>query len=189
MNHILNVCSLLIKKLRAADKLVFVKKYFIKFSIFVATLLVISNIINQLKTVDIDRKLLSKSYISAFKNNQHLMQRNKPILIHFWATWCPICSVESSNIESISNHYDVLTVAVKSGNWTELEEYTKKRDLSFKIINDENGDIATQFNISIFPTTIIFDKDAKVIFYEVGYTSNLGLMFRMWYAENFANLF
>ncbi len=37
------------------------------------------------------------------------------ILIHFWATWCPVCTVENDNIQAVAEDYKVLNIAIQSG--------------------------------------------------------------------------
>ncbi|MEW8525990.1 MAG: protein disulfide oxidoreductase, partial [Candidatus Thiodiazotropha endolucinida] len=39
----------------------------------------------------------------------------RPLLVHFWTSWCPICKVESGGIESLLKDYPVVTVAMQSG--------------------------------------------------------------------------
>lgn len=109
--------------------------------------------------------------------------RGKPLLIHFWATWCPACKLEASNIETLSKNYQVITVAIDSGIDDEINEYLKKRELSFDVINDNEGRFASQFSVASFPTTFIYDRDGEIKFSEVGYTSTLGLRLRMWLAD------
>lgn len=136
---------------------------------------VLANIISYYKSTDLNKTKLDLKGISIAKN--------KPILIHFWATWCPTCSIEASNIQTISEHYEVLTIAVDSGDDQNINNYLKKHDLNFKVINDKNSIYSKQFNISVFPTTLIYDKNKNIIFSEVGYTSTIGLMVRMWWAN------
>jgi thiol-disulfide isomerase/thioredoxin len=108
-------------------------------------------------------------------NNYH----DKPILIHIWATWCPTCKLEASNIEKISKHFNVITFAVKSGNNAEINNYLKQHDLHFKTINDNMSYHANTFKVSAYPTTFIYDKNHQLIFSEVGYTSTLMLYLKM----------
>ncbi len=104
-------------------------------------------------------------------------------MIHFWATWCPACKLEASNIENISKTYQVITVAVNSGSDAEINTFLKEKKLSYDVINDNEGKFASKFSISSFPTTFIYDKDGEIKFSEVGYTSTLGLRLRMWLAD------
>lgn len=107
--------------------------------------------------------------------------KGKPLMIHFWATWCPICKAEASNIESVSKEYNVVTIAVKSGKSSEVLSYLQKRNLHFQTLNDTMGYHANAFKVSVFPTTFIYDKKGNLRFSEVGYTSTLMLKLKMWY--------
>ena len=55
--------------------------------------------------------------------------KGKPLLLHFWATWCPVCKIEEGSIQSISEDYNVLTVS----SWSDdTETYLKEKGLNFK---------------------------------------------------------
>ena len=64
-----------------------------------------------------------------------------------------------------------------------FKKYLDNRNLTFKVVSDEEGSLAKMFNISIFPTTIIYDKDRAIFYSDVGYTSTFGLWIRMWLAK------
>lgn len=146
---------------------------------------VIMNIISFLKRPDLNSNLLPQfTYITIDEKEIHSKTyKNKPLLIHFWATWCPACKLESSNIEKFSKYYEVITIAVNSGSDDELKIYMKENDLNFIVVNDMDAIISNKFSISSFPTSFIYDKGGIVKFVEVGYTSTLGLMLRMWLAK------
>lgn len=108
--------------------------------------------------------------------------KKRPILVHFWATWCPVCSLEQSNIESISKDYEVITIAMQSGDADEVHRFMKKEKLSFSVINDESGLLSQTYKIRGVPVSFIINKDNKIKFTEVGYTTELGLRLRLWWA-------
>lgn len=115
--------------------------------------------------------------------SSQLINTKKEIkIIHFWATWCPVCKLEAPNIEYISKDYDLLTVAVKSKD-SDIKQYMKENQLSFKVIDDSNGLLAKDFNVSVYPTTFIYDKNGKLIFSEVGYTTRYSMIFKIWLAK------
>jgi thiol-disulfide isomerase/thioredoxin len=107
----------------------------------------------------------------------------KPLLIHFWATWCPACKLEASNIENLSKEYQVIAIAVNSGSDSEINTFLKEKKLHYDVVNDNEGKFASKFSISSFPTTFIYDKEGEIQFSEVGYTSTLGLKLRMWLTD------
>ncbi len=151
-----------------------IKYYTKEIVLFLVVMTIFANVISFYKSYDLVKQPLDINY--EFK-------KDKPILIHFWATWCPTCKLEASNIQRISQNYEVLTIAVNSGSNKDIKKYMKERGLSFRFINDADGYFATKFNISAYPTTFIYDKDKNLVFSDVGYTSTLGLYARMLWAE------
>ena len=140
------------------------------------------NVISFLKKPKLESNTLQKFELTT-TTQKHISSTDysqKPLLIHFWATWCPTCKLEASNIERLSKKYQVVTVAVNSGSDEDINRFLKKHDLTYLVVNDSEGEFASKFSISSFPTTFIYDKNAEIKFSEVGYTSTWGLEFRMW---------
>ncbi len=160
-------------------------KHYAKELLFTSLLLiVVANALSLFRAPKLADNTLPQ--ISTLLSNKELYStldtQGKPLLIHFWATWCPTCKLEAANIQSISEHYNVLTIAVKSGSDKKINAYLKEHDLNFKVINDQEGILAEQFSVPAYPTTFIYDTDGKLSFSEVGYTSTFGLYLRMWWA-------
>ena len=109
--------------------------------------------------------------------------KDEVTVLHFWATWCPTCRVEISNLDSIAKESRVISVAVKSGDDLELKKYLQEHNLSLLVLNDRDGKLAKKFDITVFPTTLIIDSSSKVFFTQSGYISTIGLKFRLWLAS------
>jgi thiol-disulfide isomerase/thioredoxin len=107
----------------------------------------------------------------------------KPLILHFWATWCSTCRLEAPAIESLSNDYQVVTVAVESGDNSDISAFMEERGYTFPVLSDPDGSIRRLFKVKAFPTTFILDKNGEIVFTDVGYTSNVGLQARMKLAE------
>jgi len=142
-----------------------------------------ANIISLYKSQTLnDTPLLIKS-LRLIDGTNYIFDNDKPVLIHFWATWCPTCKLEASNIELMSKNFNVVTIAVDSGTDEELRIYLKEKNYSFHVVNDTNKELSQKFNIAGYPTTFIYNSDKKLIFSEVGYTSIIGLYLRVWWAS------
>jgi thiol-disulfide isomerase/thioredoxin len=156
-----------------------IKKYLIEFIKLVIVVTVVLNIVSYLKSQSLNKQNLTIKSFELIDNSNFAIPTNKPILVHFWATWCPICELEASNIEFISKHFEVITIAVQSHSTEDLKQYLQKNDLTFKVVDDHNGAFAKQFGISVYPTTFIYGKNQNLINSEVGYPSTFGLYLRM----------
>lgn len=72
-----------------------------------------------------------------------------PVIIDFWAEWCPPCKMLSPIIAEIAEEYDGI---IKVG----------------KINVDEQPELATEFKVSNIPTVIVI-KEGRVTNKSVGY--------------------
>jgi len=151
--------------------------------LFILMMTLFANMISLYKSQELNSSNLPAIDTKLINNDRFTTPIKKPILVHIWATWCPTCKLEAGNIQRVSQSYEVITFAVKSGSDGEIKEFLEKNDLNFKVINDSSAKWASNFNISAYPTTFIYDKNGKLIFSEVGYTSTVGLYLRMWWAS------
>jgi thiol-disulfide isomerase/thioredoxin len=124
---------------------------------------------------------------SSFNLDNQVVAVNKekaPILLHFWATWCVICKLEGNNAQNLSPDYTVVNIAMQSGTDKELIKYAKENHLNTAlIINDNANSLAKKYGVKATPTSFIIDKNGKIAFTEVGYSSELGLRLRLWWAS------
>ncbi len=110
----------------------------------------------------------------------------KPLLIHFWAEWCPFCKLEESSISNIQKDWPVLTVAYKSGDKSNVLEHMNKREIQdWPTILDQDGRLADLFGVKGVPTSFIIDGNGAIRFVEVGLTSEWGLRARLWWADKY----
>jgi len=140
-------------------------------------LFVVSMVLNYIRKPDINENIYS------FELNDSKIDfsdyKDKPLLVHFWAIWCPVCKLEAANIESVSTTYDVISIAVKSGSDEALKTFMKEYDLTYTVIDDQSGELAKKFNIEAYPTTLIYNGKGELKFTEVGYSTTLGLKARL----------
>jgi len=159
-----------------------IKKYIKEIVTFFIFITILANIISLYKSSDLNKEALQNINVILLDSKKYSYPDDKPVLIHFWATWCPTCKLEASNIQTISENFEVLTFAVNSGDNNDINKYLYDNSLNYKVYNDKDGFFAQEFNIAVYPTTFIYDKNKKLIFSEVGYTSTWGLWLRMWWA-------
>lgn len=156
-----------------------IKKYLKEGIFFIVAITIISNAFSYYRSLDLNKEKLDLQSVKLLNDTTYMIPNNKPVLVHFWATWCPTCKFEAPNIEKISKDYEVITIAVQSGTNKEIKNYLEEHNLTFKVVNDNDGLYSRKFNIKAFPTTFIYDKEKNLKFTEVGYTTTAGLYSRM----------
>lgn len=111
--------------------------------------------------------------------------RGKPVLVHFWATWCGVCSAEQGNIDALAGDLPVLSIASQSGSADEVQAYVRAHGIKPRVIVDEPSVLARRFGVSAYPTSFVLDAEGRIRHVEVGYTTEAGLRLRMWLASRF----
>lgn len=140
---------------------------------------ILTNIISYIRKPELGSTQLPQIEVQLLDGSIFSVEEGKPLILHFWAVWCPTCTLEAPNIEVVSKEFNVLTVAVNSGSNATVQAYMKEHDLSFKVLNDSEGIWAKQFKVEAFPTTFVYDAKGELKFTEVGYTTTAGLLARM----------
>ncbi len=124
----------------------------------------------EIKTVSITGKPIELSTL-----------KGQPVVVHLWATWCPVCELEHGNIESLAKDYKVINIATQSGSNDEILAYAKAHDMNpNNIVNDKSGDLMARYGAKAVPATFLIGKEGNIQFIEVGYTTTLGLKLRLW---------
>lgn len=160
-----------------------IKHYAKELLFFLITMTIFANVLSLYKSQDLTKAPLTIKELKLINNQTYIFPEEKPLLIHFWATWCPTCKLEAPNIEFISKHFNVVTIAVDSGSDYEIKNYLDEKGYDFLVVNDSTKTISEQFKIAGYPTTFIYNSDRELLFSEVGYTSIIGLYLRMWWAS------
>jgi len=108
----------------------------------------------------------------------------QPTLVHFWATWCPVCRAEQSSIESFAKDYsNTVTIVMQSGDPASVEKFMQEQSLSFAAINDPSGEMSATWGVHAVPASFIVDGAGRIRFVEIGYTTGIGLRLRRWLAQ------
>ena len=94
----------------------------------------------------------------------------KPVLMVFWATWCPHCRREMPNIEATWNRYkdqglEIVAVTKNSGrqNSDQVREYISANGLTFPIGVDLGGQTSRAYSVQGIPAAALIDKTGKVV--------------------------
>lgn len=159
-----------------------VKKYILEFIKYSVILIIVLNIVSFYKSQDLNKEKFPYKAFELIDGSTYTLD-DKPLLVYFWATWCPICKFQSPNIQELSKEFQVITFASQSGTKEEIKKYLKENNLDFKVVDDTYNDFAYRFNIKAYPTTLIYDENRNLKFSDVGFTSSFSLKLKLWWSD------
>lgn len=93
-----------------------------------------------------------------------------PIVLNFWASWCPPCREEMPHFNKVSEEYSedeliFLMVDLVDGTGETIEsgkEHVEEAGYTFTVLFDTKQDAAITYGIQSIPVTIFIDKDGYI---------------------------
>ncbi|MFT6925681.1 MAG: thiol-disulfide isomerase/thioredoxin [Psychromonas sp.] len=109
------------------------------------------------------------------------MSHDKPVLIYFWATWCPVCNFVSPSVNWLSKSHQVISVAITSGDDKRLGQFMAYKEYNFKVINDQSASIGKVWGVAVTPTIVIV-KNGEISSITTGFTTPMGMWLRLYFS-------
>ena len=96
-----------------------------------------------------------------------------PVLLEFWATWCPNCKALESQMAAAAKKYgnriSLVGVAVGVNQSAALvKAYAEKHALPLNVVYDRKGDAADKFDVPATSYIVILNEQGRVIYTGVG---------------------
>jgi peroxiredoxin len=91
----------------------------------------------------------------------------RPILLVFWATWCPVCRDEMTALQKLETHYRSRGLVILAVNNLEsqstVQAFVNGRQLSYTVLLDPNGDVSLLYEIDSIPRNIFINTLGRVM--------------------------
>jgi thiol-disulfide isomerase/thioredoxin len=108
----------------------------------------------------------------------------RPVLVHFMAEWCGVCDLVEASVVSVSSDHEVIFVASRSGAEAAVRAWVEASPLaSVRVVPDPDGRLAARWGVHSYPTDFYVDGQGAISMVEVGYTTELGMRARLWWAR------
>ncbi len=91
--------------------------------------------------------------------------RGKPVVLNFWATWCPPCRAELPELQAASARYadQVIIVGVNQAEPADaVRGFAGQFGLTFPIPLDEQAVVSRQYAVRSLPTTFFVDRNGII---------------------------
>ncbi len=100
-------------------------------------------------------------------------KRDKVVLLNVWATWCGPCRYEIPELEKLhiqmaGKGLEVIGVSVDESGAKSVEEFVVNSAMTYPIVLDADGKIANLLQTSVLPTSILIDRNGKIVWKKFG---------------------
>lgn len=93
--------------------------------------------------------------------------RGHPIVLNFWASWCPPCREEMPALEAAYRKYEAQGVVVigidgATDTWAASRTFLTARRVTYPVARDDRGQVAQAYHVAALPTTFFIRADGRV---------------------------
>src|SRR5690242_14103892 len=97
----------------------------------------------------------------------------RPVLVYFWATWCPHCSRElPSTIEQVHREFGPRGLAVLAVNMEESRDkvraWVNDRKLTMDVLLDISGAVNGAWGVAYSPVVFVIGRDGRLVARAIG---------------------
>jgi peroxiredoxin len=91
--------------------------------------------------------------------------QGKPVVLNFWATWCPPCRAEIPHFQDAAVKYNgqAVIVGVDQGEPLSLvSDFANQFGVTYPMLLDPDNDVNRQYRVPALPTTLFIDANGVV---------------------------
>jgi len=98
--------------------------------------------------------------------------RGQPVLVNFWASWCPPCREEAADVEKVWRDYKDRGVVFVGVNVSDARQdaldYIKEFDITYSNGPDQGKKIYNTYGVTGFPETFFVNRQGIIVRKYVG---------------------
>ncbi|HEB54748.1 MAG TPA: TlpA family protein disulfide reductase [Gammaproteobacteria bacterium] len=98
--------------------------------------------------------------------------RGKPVIINFWATWCPPCRRELPSLnrawKKIKGKGIVMLAVGVGEDEDSVVDFMTDNPINFTVLLDRRADVSAHWPVAALPTTFVLDKQGRLVYQAIG---------------------
>jgi len=106
-------------------------------------------------------------------------------VVYFFAPWCHVCRASMGNLDDLVADGNVAwasAIALDYEDTRSVENFVEEVGISFPVLMGQGQEVI-DWGIRGYPTYFVIGSNGQIASRSVGYSTSLGLRFRLWWAD------
>lgn len=100
-------------------------------------------------------------------------ERGNVVFLNLWATWCGPCRYEIPELQKLHTQYaaqgfKVVGVSLDESGKEAVQQFVTENSISYPIAVDPEGRLANVFQTTVLPTSVLIDRNGKIVWKKYG---------------------
>ena len=97
------------------------------------------------------------------------LEQQAPVLLIFWASWCPSCVEEIPQLRNIYEKYSndklqLVAVNVQESQ-KDVQAFIKDKGIPYMVLLDKDGSVAARYDVAGLPASVFLAKGGEILYY------------------------
>ncbi len=97
--------------------------------------------------------------------------RGKPVVLNFWASWCPPCKSEATALETAYRHYKGQGVVFLGIDYHDVSSdartFLNHHGVTYTTLEDGSGMIGDRYGVLALPETYFVDREGRLVGFHI----------------------
>jgi cytochrome c biogenesis protein CcmG, thiol:disulfide interchange protein DsbE len=100
-------------------------------------------------------------------------ERGNVVFLNLWATWCGPCRYEIPELQKLHTQYaaqgfKVIGVSLDESGKDAVQQFVTENSIAYPIVLDPEGKLANVFQTTVLPTSVLIDRNGKIVWKKYG---------------------
>jgi len=97
--------------------------------------------------------------------------RGKPVVLNFWASWCPPCKSEAAALEAAYRHYRTQGVVFLGIDYHDVSgdarTFLSHHGVTYTTLQDGSGKVGDRYGLTGVPETYFVDRQGRLVGFHI----------------------